>query len=148
MSQTTSDELEKKLPLIKRISKMEISEKIRMALTGDKEARCLLARGGNKLVLSYVLQNPRITEQEILALANVKDLPKEIIATLYNKKQWMKKYPIRLALAKNPKLPLAYSMKLLNTLRDADLRKIAKSRDVAANVATGARRILMRRGLL
>jgi len=148
MVQPAIDEKEKKVPLAKRIVDMEISEKIQLAMTGDKEARCLIARTGNKLILSYLLQNPRITEQEILQLANTKDLPKEIIVLLLQKKSWMKKYPIRLAMVKNPKLPIHQAMKLLNTLRDSDLRKMVRSKDVSNALATCARRILMRRGLL
>ena len=148
MGQPAIDENEKKVPLAKRMTDMEVSEKIQLAITGDKEARCLLARTGNKIILSYLLQNPRITEQEILQLANAKELPKEIIALLLQKKSWMKKYPIRLAMAKNPKLPIHQAMKLLNTLRDNDLKKMVRSKDVSAALATCARRILMRRVLI
>ena len=139
---------EKDVPLPKKIMEMGMSEKIGLALTGDKEARTLLAREPNKLILNYLLQNPRITENEIIQLAKVKTIPQEILITISKRREWMKKYQLRLALTENPKTPLPLVLKLLSLLRDVDLRKIARSRDVSANVSAGARRLLMSRGLL
>ena len=136
------------VPLSQRILGMGVSEKIKLALTGDKEARCLLARDPNKLILSYLLQNPRIMEVEILAMAHGRNIPEEILLSITRKKEWMKRYPVRLAVVQNPKAPLPVALKLLATVRDPDLRKIARSRDVSGHLSAGARRILMRRGLL
>ncbi len=138
----------KEVPLGKRISELTLPEKVRLALTGGKEARSLLCREKNKMILSCLLENPRISEQEILHLAKEKTLPVEILSRMAKRKEWMKKYSIRLALAQNPKTPLPLSLKLLRTFRDTDLRKIARSRDVSAHLAAGARKILMARGLL
>jgi hypothetical protein len=136
------------LPMCKRILGMDLSEKIRLALTGDKETRNLLAREQNKLILSYLLQNPRITETEILGIAKGKSLPEEILLMITKKREWMKKYPIRLAVTQNPKTPLTVAMKMLSSIRDTDLRKIGRSRDVSADLSAGARKLLVIRGLL
>ncbi len=144
----SNPERTKEVPLSKRILEISMSEKIRLALMGDKEARSLLARDPNKLILAYLLQNPRITENEILQISKGKTIPQEILISISKKREWMKKYPIRLALTQNPKTPIPLALKLLNLMRDLDLRKIARSRDVPGHVATGARRILIRRGLM
>ncbi len=127
---------------------MDLPQKMRLAQTGDKEARSLLAREQNKQILACLLQNPRLSDQEILQFAKAKTLPEEILGILTRRKEWMKKYPVRLALAQNPKTPLAFSLKLLRSFRDFDLRRIARSKDVSVHVASGARKILMTRGLL
>ncbi len=108
----------------------------------------MLARDPNKQILACLLQNPRISDQEILNFAKERTLPEEILSLLSKRKEWMKKYPVRLALAQNPKTPLALSLRLIRTFRDCDLRKLAKSKDVSVHVASGARKILMTRGLL
>jgi len=136
------------VPLPKRILGMGVAEKVRLALMGDKEARGLLARESNKLILSCLLQNPRITETEILTIARGKSIPDEILLSITKKKEWMKRYPVRLAVVQNPKTPLPVALKLLATVRDADLRKVGRSRDVSGHLSAGARRILMSRGLL
>ena len=139
---------QQEVPLAKRLLDMGLPEKMRLAQTGDREARSLLAREPNKQILSCLLQNPRISDQEILNFAKEKTLPEEILSLLSKRKEWMKKYPVRLALAQNPKAPLALSLRLIRSFRDCDLRKIAKSKDVSVHVASGARKILMTRGLL
>lgn len=135
-------------PLSRKIAALNLPEKIRLALTGDKETRSLLYRESNKLLLTYLLQNPRITDHEILHMAGDKSLPEAIVSDLLKRKEWMKKYPVRLALAQNPKLPLPVALKLLGTLRDHDLRKIARSKDVSVHVAMRARKLLAIRGVL
>lgn len=127
---------------------MDLAEKMRLALSGDKEARSLLAREQNKVVLCSLLQNPRISDQEILQFAKEKTVPEEILSLITKRKEWMKKYPVRLALAQNPKTPLTLTLRLLGTFRDFDLRRIARSKDVSVHVSSGARKILVRRGLL
>lgn len=135
-------------PLAKRTQQMSLPEKMRLAQMGDKEARSLLAREQNKQILYCLLQNPRISDQEVIAFAREKTLPEEILSLISKRKEWIKKYPVRLALAQNPKTPLALSLKMLHSFRDVDLRRIAKSKDVSVHVASGARKILTTRGLL
>lgn len=138
----------KDVPLAKQIQDMVMPEKIRLALTGGKEARNLLARDQNKLVLIYLLQNPRITEHEIVLFAKEKSIHKEILVHISKRKDWMKRYPIRVAMIHNPKTPMHIALKFLRSIRDYDLRKISRSKDVSVYLAAGARKILMSRGLL
>lgn len=139
---------EKDLPLSQTIPSLPLPEKVRLALTGDKEVRSLLCRDPNKVVLANLLQNPRLSDPEVLQMARDRNLPEEILSELLRRKEWIKKYPVRLALVQNPKVPLPSALKLLGTIRDADLRRIARSKDVPSQIAAGARRTLAARGLL
>lgn len=123
--------------------KMEVSEKIKVALTGDKEWRTLMIRDSNKLVASSVVKNPRITDGEILALAQSAIQHDEIMRLICNNKEWVKNYQIRKALVLNCKTPLQTAMRFLMTLTDKDLASLAKSKNVATVIATQARRHLM-----
>ena len=58
---------------------MGVSEKIKMALTGDKEWRSIFLKDPNKLVSSAVMKNPRITDGEVLAVAKNKSSSEELI---------------------------------------------------------------------
>jgi len=136
------------ISLARRISEMGMADKIRLALTGDKEARTLLSRDKNKLILAYIIQNPRITEHESLQLAADRTTPEETLVAISRKKDWMKRYPLRLVLCQNPKTPLPLALRLLRTVMDADLRRIARSKDVSVHLSSVARRILVSRGLL
>ncbi|MEW6443947.1 MAG: hypothetical protein AB1640_23625 [bacterium] len=148
MVEPQANQVTSSVSLPRRIAALSLPEKIRLALTGDRESRAILYRESNKLLLGYLLQNPRVTDHEVLQMAKDKTLPEEILLSLSKRKEWIKQYPVRLALAQNPKLPLPNALKLLATLRDADLRKIARSKDVSVHIAGRARKLLAVRGLL
>src|SRR5512140_2834169 len=67
---STPEQEEKKLTITQRIMKMSVSEKIKLATLGNKEARTILLRDSNKLVCMAAATSPRITDGEILGLAN------------------------------------------------------------------------------
>ena len=53
---------------------------------------------------------------------------------------WMKNYQVVLALAKNPKTPVAISMNLLARLSERDLRQLSSDRNVPDVLRVTARK--------
>src|SRR5690349_21678718 len=51
--------------LYNQILQMKVGEKLKLALKGNKEARTILVRDSNRLIQRFVLQNPRISDEEI-----------------------------------------------------------------------------------
>ena len=132
----------KKLNLTQRIMKMSIAEKIKLATLGNKEARGLLLRDSNKLVCTAVIRSPRITDGEVHACASNRAANEEVLRIIYNNREWTKNQKIKLALVKNPKIPLTVVMKFLNTLRDAELKDLARDRNVPSGVAMYAKKMM------
>lgn len=128
--------------LSQKIARMTVAEKIKLALTGDKEARCILIRDGNKMIQGAVVQNARLTDAEAVQIAKMRTMDEGVIRHLATERKWLKVYPVKVALAKNPKTPLMLAMRLLPLLREADLREIAKSKDVLKTVSSQALRLL------
>jgi hypothetical protein len=122
------------------IQKMNVSQKVKLALRGGKDARVVLSREGNKIVRRMVLRNPRITDGEVLSMAQNRTIDEELIRMITDRREWMQNYRIRHALATNPKTPLPVAIKQVDTLAMRDLRLIAKSRNVHSSVAQRARR--------
>jgi hypothetical protein len=122
------------------IQKMNVSQKVKLALRGGKDARVVLSREGNKIVRRMVLRNPRITDGEVLSMAQNRTIDEELIRMITDRREWMQNYRIRHALATNPKTPLPVAIKQVDTLAVRDLRLIAKSRNVHSSVAQRARR--------
>jgi hypothetical protein len=122
---------------------MGIAEKIKMALTGDKEWRGLLIKDSNKLVSGAVVKNPRITEPEILTISKSAIQNDEIMRLICVNKEWLKNYSIRKALAVNPKTPLPAALRFVATLTEKDLAALAKSKNVSTTISSQARRLLM-----
>lgn len=128
--------------LLQRIQKMKITEKIRLAMVGDKETRGILIRDPNRLVQFAIIGNPRITEGEIAGIVCSRSVEEDVLRRIANNREWLKYYPIRLGLSTNPKTPIPISSRLLATLTQKDLKLIAKSKSVSTAVAHAARRML------
>ena len=122
---------------------MGIGEKIKMALTGDKEWRAILVKDTNKLVSAGVIKNPRITDGEILTLLKVGVQNDEIIRLICANKDWIKNYMIRKALVICPKTPLPNALRYLATLTEKDIAVFAKSKNISSVLSTQAKRILL-----
>jgi len=122
---------------------MGTADKIKMALTGDKEWRSIFLKDANKLVSGSVVKNPRITESEILTISKLAIQNDDIIRTICANKEWLKNYQIRKALVENSKTPLPHALRFMATLTEKDLANIAKSKNVSTVISTQARRILL-----
>lgn len=132
----------KKLSLSKRILGMNVSEKIKLATKGNKEARGILIRDSNRLVSVAVISSPRITDGEVLAQAQNKICNEDVLRIIYSKREYLRKYAIKLALVKNPKVPQGVSMRLLGTLHEHDIKSLAKDKNVPGSVQMLAKKHL------
>lgn len=140
---TDEDEDEEYLSKYQLAMEMGISEKIKMALTGDKEWRKILIKDANKLVSAGVIKNPRMSEPEVLTLLKSGVQNDEIMRLICSNKEWVKNYQIRKALIENPKTPLANALRYLGTMNEKDVAGYAKSRNISSVVATQAKRMIM-----
>lgn len=122
---------------------MGTGEKIKMALTGDKEWRSIFLKDANKLVSSAVIKNPRITDAEVLGVCKSTVQNDEIIRLICANKEWVKNYQIRKALVENHKTPLPAALRFLATLGEKDVATLAKSKNISSVIATQARRQLL-----
>ncbi len=122
---------------------MGIGEKIKMALTGDKEWRSILVKDSNKLVSGSVVKNPRMTEGEVLQLIKSGIQNDEIMRLICSNKEWIKSYKIRKSLIENSRTPVQNSMRYLATMSEKDLAGFAKSKNISSVVSTMAKRLLL-----
>ncbi len=122
---------------------MGVSDKIKMALTGDKEWRGIFIKDANKLVSSAVMKNPRITDGEVLAIAKNKSSSDELIRLITLNREWVKNYEIKKALIDHPRTPLPTALRYMNVLTEKDIKTLAKSRGVSQVIVNNARRMLI-----
>ncbi len=134
---------DEQLSKYQELQDMLVSERIKMALTGDKEWRTLLIREANKMVSSAVLKNPRITEGEVLAVAKNRSASDDLIRIILLNREWLKKYEMKKALVTHPRTPLQKAMRFMTFLTEKDIRDLAKSRNVSQAIVNNARRMLM-----
>lgn len=122
---------------------MGIAEKIKMALSGDKEWRSILVKDSNKLVSGSVIKNPRITEAEVLKLIKSGIQNDEIMRLICANKEWIKSYQIRKSLIENNRTPVQNAIRYLATMSEKDMASFAKSKNVASVISTMAKRLLL-----
>lgn len=125
-----------------RISKMNVSQKIKLAILGDRNERNILIRDPNKIVALSVLENPRITESEIESIAKMRNVCDEVLKRIGTTREWVKNYQIACALVKNPKTPVSVSLPLLGKLLPKDLKSISISKDLPEVIKRTAKRLL------
>ncbi len=138
---TPAAEPEKALWL--RIRTMTVAEKVKLALRGNKDARGILIRDTNRILPRLVLQNPRITEEEILTLAKDRNVDEEILRLIADSREWTKVYAVRCALVENARTPAGKALNLLPTLGEREISRLAKSKQVPNVISVQARRILL-----
>jgi hypothetical protein len=132
----------KRLTLAQRIMKMSIAEKIKLATKGNKDARSYLLRDSNKLVAVAVIRSPKITDGEVLAVANNRAAQDDVLRVVYTNREWLKMYPVKLALTKNPKVPLPVAIKFLAQLRESEVKELSKNKNVPSGVQLLARKMM------
>ncbi|HTY22474.1 MAG TPA: DUF4388 domain-containing protein [Desulfomonilaceae bacterium] len=124
--------------LYHRILQMGVGDKIKLALFGTKEARDLLVRDPNKIVALTVVKSPKILESEIETISKSRHVCEDVLRHIAGSKEWMRSYSIKTNLAFNAKTPVPIAMRLLPQLREGDLWKLAKSKNVSQVLAKQA----------
>jgi hypothetical protein len=135
----------KKLNAQQLVLKMSPSQKIKLAITGAKEARGLLIRESSKIIALSVLSNPRLTIGEVEFFAKSQNLNEDVIRKIGSNAEWTRKPAIASALVNNPKTPVGISMSFIPRLSERELGILEKSRNVPEAVRSAARRILVQK---
>lgn len=145
-TQTENKELPpERVSLIRRIMLMTVKDRVKLGIKGDREARTILVRDSNKVVASAVIHNPRITENEVEAVAAMRTVSDEVLRLISLNRAWARSYPIIHNLARNPRTPIATAITILTRIRTKDLQQITQNRNVSEAVRRQAYRLLSTR---
>jgi len=124
-------EVEKKAKTtLQEINALSISDRIRLAITGERTQRMILVKDPNKMVALAVLESPKISMDEIALLARNKSLPSELIAKISKKRDWTKNYIIIHELVQNPKTPVKDALSFIKKLYLKDLQTISRDKNI------------------
>lgn len=141
------EEKKKKLNMTQLILKMSPSQKIKLALTGAKEARGMLIRESSKIIAMSVLANPKITIGEVEFFAKSTGLNEDVIRKIGTNAEWSRKPSVYNALVANPKTPVGISLGFITRLNERELALLEKSRSIPEVVRTAARNFLVKKKL-
>jgi hypothetical protein len=127
---------------LQKINQMSISDRVRLALTGNKTERLVLIKDSNKLVQSAVLDSPKMANDEVLIHVRNLSLPGEIIGRIANNREWTKSYTIILALVENPKTPINRALSFIKQLHIRDLKLLSQDRNISPVIRTLAQNLM------
>ncbi len=131
--------------LLTNLSRLNVSQKVRMATLGSSQQRSVLIRDSNKMVIMAVLKSPSIGENEVVRYTKARSLPDEAVRYIASKRDWTKQYQVKLNLVQNPRTPLQEALKFLNHLRAADVRSLERNRDVPQAISRAAKQLREKR---
>jgi hypothetical protein len=132
------DVKEQYLPLMMRIRRMSSAEKLRLAMVGNASARAFLVRDKDKTVAYAAISSAATSENEVVPIANSKEVGEEVLRFIGNKREWTKNHEIKHGLVFNPKTPVGISLRFIGHMRDDELRALSRSRNVAQPLKAAA----------
>jgi hypothetical protein len=120
--------------LLARLPQLPLGQKITLARRGPARVAGALLAEGHAQVVPIVLDNPYMTEAQILRALAREKLPLSVIPAIVQHHKWSTTYNIRLALVRNPMSPLATILSYLPELTVSDLRELASPGVVPENL--------------
>jgi hypothetical protein len=130
-----------RISMLNRIMRMGVKDRVKLGMKGDREARNILIRDPNRLVSTSVVNNPRITEQEIEVIAAMRSISEDILRQIAANRQWSRSYNVMHCLAKNPRTPIGNVLTIMSRLQLRDLVALSKNRNVSDAVRRQALRL-------
>jgi hypothetical protein len=119
---------------LQKINKLDVKERIQLAMKGSKEERSILIRDGTKVVALAVLESPKITDGEVEKFASQKNVLEAVLRAIPMKRRFQKLYSVTRNLVANPRTPLDVSLGLMKHILAQDLKNLAGNKDVSETV--------------
>jgi hypothetical protein len=132
---------DEKISLKQSIQKMTTGQKIKLSYKGNKEVREILIRDRNKIVAAAVVKSGRLSENEVKSIAGNRGVAEDVLRLLAMNREYMRKYPVKVALSGNPKTPIPVAMALVKQLGVKDLKLLSTNRNVSSAVFGAATKL-------
>lgn len=124
---------------------LTLGEKRSLARTHTKEKLDRLLYDTNPLVVGNILENPSLTEPDVLRMAARRPNHEKVLSTIYRNDRWVSSYDVKTAIVRNPYTPVPIALGLLLFLKQQDLTEIATDSTLHEVVTSTARALLSRR---
>jgi hypothetical protein len=120
--------------LVARLPQLPLGQKITLARRGTARVAGALLAEGHAQVLSVVLDNPGLTEAQVLKALSRESLPVGVVKAVAQHRKWSHTYNVRLALVRHPSSTLSTILAYLPELTVSDLRELAAPGIVSENL--------------
>ncbi|GDX82794.1 hypothetical protein LBMAG42_46050 [Deltaproteobacteria bacterium] len=138
---------EMRVSIEKKIAAMAPGKKIKLAYLGNKETRAILLRDRNKQVALAVVKSGRMTDNEAANAAGNRNLAMDVLREISANREFMRKYPIKVALVNNPRTPPSVAVPLVSQLQKRDLEALSRNRNVSSVLFTMALKMVRQKNI-
>jgi len=111
--------------LMERLPGLAVGEKATIARSASPHVIQALRHDPTPRVIAALLDNPRLVEGDLLPLATHENANPPVLAVLLTHRKWGFRYPVRAAVVRNPRTPLALALQHLPMLKKPELRAVA-----------------------
>lgn len=120
--------------LISRLAQLPLGQKLSLARRGSARVAGALLAEGHAQTAKIALDNPFLTEAQVLKALSREKLPPGVVQTVATHQKWSLSYNVRLALLRHPAVPLAVVLAILPDLTVGDLRLLSSSEVLPKNL--------------
>lgn len=124
---------------------LTVGERRSLARVPNRRAFEKLLSDPHPLVIRQLLENPRLTEDDVLRIVTRRPLRTEAVTTIARAERWLKRPRVRLAILLNPGSPPSIAMPLLAACTRSELLEILHGVDTSKVLRATARELLARR---
>jgi hypothetical protein len=132
-------------PLVPTGRPLTLGERKSLARTHRRDLLLQLLRDPHPDVIAVLLDNPHLTESDVLRLASRRPMLPAALATISASRRWRARPRVRRALVLNPFTAIPLAAQLSTTLSDADLHSVHHDPALHERLRDHARGILARR---
>ena len=125
-----------------RAQELAIGEKISLARIASRGVINVLRRDENPMIVRALLQNPRLREEDALAIAGGAGAPAPVLQTLAEDSRWSTRPALQKAIARNPVTPPAVALRIIQGLSTRDLKELSQTPRVPALIKVAAQRLI------
>jgi hypothetical protein len=129
-----------------RIDSLALGELVSLARMAPRGLFPGLRRQKHARVVGALLQNPRLTEADLLAMLATPEAPATLLSAVARAGRWNAFPALRLALARHRNTPATDALRLLRSLPKRDLQQLVSDPATPTLIRRGAERTLDRRG--
>ena len=137
------EEALKKTPTFQKIMKMNVAERVQLAMKGSAEERAILIRDTAKMVAHQVLKSPKLSDNEVSSFAKMRNIHEDMLRVIATRKDWTKAYATVHALVRNPKTPPGLTIQFLPRLGNRDLKIVCGDKNIPELVRRQARNLFL-----
>lgn len=120
--------------VVARLPQLPLGQKITLARRGPARVAGALLLEGHAQVLPIALDNPYLTEAQVLKALAREKVPTVVVQALAKHRKWSQAYNVRVAIVRNASAPISIVLAFLPQLTVSDLRELAAPGIVPENL--------------